>query len=71
MDTLSLSREEILFVASTGWDVAGAKWFGYPTFWLNRLVSPAEELGVEADASGLDLNSPVQFVSRPTPLMPR
>jgi 2-haloacid dehalogenase len=62
MDKLSLSREEILFVAFAGWDVAGAKWFGYPTFWLNRLASPAEELGVEADASGQDLNSLVQFV---------
>jgi 2-haloacid dehalogenase len=62
MDTLSLSREEILFVALAGWDVAGAKWFGYPAFWLNRLASPAEELGVEADASGPDLNSLVQFV---------
>ena len=62
MDQLSLSREEILFVAFAGWDVAGAKWFGYPTFWLNRLASPAEELGVEADASGQDLNSLVQFV---------
>ena len=62
MDTLSLSREEILFVAFAGWDVAGAKWFGYPTFWLNRVASPAEELGVEADASGQDLNSLVQFV---------
>jgi 2-haloacid dehalogenase len=62
MDKLLLSREEILFVAFAGWDVAGAKWFGYPTFWLNRQASPAEELGVEADASGQDLNSLVQFV---------
>jgi 2-haloacid dehalogenase len=62
IDQLSLSREEILFVAFAGWDVAGAKWFGYPTFWLNRQVSQAEELGVEADSSGQDLNSLVQFV---------
>jgi 2-haloacid dehalogenase len=62
MDRLLLSREEILFVAFAGWDVAGAKWFGYPTFWLNRQGSPTEELGVEADASGPDLNSLVQFV---------
>jgi 2-haloacid dehalogenase len=63
MDKLLLSREEILFVAFAGWDVAGAKWFGYPTFWLNRQASPTEELGVEADASGPDLNSLVQFVN--------
>jgi len=52
----------VLFVAFAGWDVVGAKWFGYPTFWLNRQASPAEEFGVEADASGPDLNSLVQFV---------
>jgi 2-haloacid dehalogenase len=69
MDELSLPSEEVLFVAFAGWDVVGAKWFGYSTFWLNRLGSPTEELGAEADASGPeadasgpDLNSLVQFV---------
>ena len=62
MDQLLLPREEILFVAFAGWDVAGAKWFGYPTYWLNRQVSPAEELGVQADALGQNMNSLVQFV---------
>lgn len=62
MGQLLLPREEMLFVAFAGWDVAGAKWFGYPTFWLNRQASPAEELGVEADASGQDLNSLVKYV---------
>jgi 2-haloacid dehalogenase len=61
VNTLQLRREEILFVAFAGWDVAGAKWFGYPTFWANRLGSPMEELGVEADASGGDLNAVVRF----------
>jgi 2-haloacid dehalogenase len=64
MDQLLLAREEILFVAFAGWDVAGAKWFGYQTYWLNRQVSPAEELGVQADASGQDLDSLLQFVLR-------
>jgi 2-haloacid dehalogenase len=59
---LKLRREEILFVAFAGWDVAGAKWFGLPTFWVNRLGSAAEELGVEANASGRDLNSLVRFL---------
>jgi hypothetical protein len=35
-DALALDADEILFVAFAGWDVAGAKWFGYPTFWNNR-----------------------------------
>jgi 2-haloacid dehalogenase len=55
VDALSLKREEIGFVAFAGWDVAGAKWFGYPTFWVNRLNSPIEELGVLPDATGATL----------------
>jgi 2-haloacid dehalogenase len=35
---------QILFVAFAGWDVAGASWFGYPTYWVNRLGSPGERL---------------------------
>jgi len=62
MDTLQLDKEEILFVAFAGWDVAGAKWFGYPTFWVNRLNSPQEQLDVEADATGADLFALVKFV---------
>jgi len=61
IDELHLRCEEVLFAAYAGWDVAGAKWFGYPTFWVNRLGSPMEELGVVADASGEDLNSLVRF----------
>ena len=60
---LKLRREEILFVAFAGWDVAGAKWFGYPTFWVNRLGAAAEQLDAEADASGRDLNSLVRYAS--------
>ena len=52
VDRLKLSREQICFAAFAGWDVAGAKWFGYPTFWVNRLSSPPERLDAKADASG-------------------
>jgi 2-haloacid dehalogenase len=60
--TLHLRREEILFVAFAGWDVAGAKWFGYPTFWLNRLDAPAEELEATPEGVGANLDSLVKFV---------
>ena len=55
------TREEILFVASAGWDVAGAKWFGYPTFWVNRTELPVEELGVNADAQAHSMSDLVPF----------
>jgi 2-haloacid dehalogenase len=49
-------REQILFAAFAGWDAAGSKQFGYPTFWVNRQNQPAEELGVAADATGGNLS---------------
>jgi 2-haloacid dehalogenase len=61
VDRLQLRRDEILFAPFAGWDVAGAKWFGYPTFWVNRLDAPAEPLGVAADASGRDLAALLRF----------
>jgi len=62
IDTLQLARDEILFVAFAGWDAAGASSFGYPTFWVNRLALPPEELGSFANASGRDLTDLVRFV---------
>jgi 2-haloacid dehalogenase len=62
VDKLGLRKEEILFVAFAGWDVAGAKWFGYPTFWVNRMKAPQEELSVKADGVGHDLAALLSFV---------
>jgi len=66
VDELNLPREDILFVAFAGWDVAGAKWFGYPTYWVNRLGGPMEELGVAPDAEGPGLQALVEFVTSKT-----
>ena len=51
-----------MFAAFAGWDAAGAKSFGYPTFWVNRLGLPPEQLGVLPDATGPDLNALLDFV---------
>ena len=51
-DALKLAKEQILFVAFAGWDAAGAKAFGYPTYWVNRLNLPAEELDAAPDGAG-------------------
>jgi 2-haloacid dehalogenase len=48
-EALGLPVGDILFVSSNGWDVAGAKAFGYQVAWCNRLGAPPEELGVSAD----------------------
>lgn len=62
LEALGLRREEILFVAFAGWDVAGAAWFGYPTYWLNRIGSVSEELGVSPEGTGTDLIALLGFL---------
>lgn len=62
IDAFGLAREEILFAPFAGWDASGAKWFGYRTFWVNRLAAPPEELGVTVDASGANLTDLVKYV---------
>ena len=62
IDAFNLKREEILFVPFAGWDAAGAKAFGYPTFWVNRLNLPMERLGVVPDSMGKNLTDLVDFV---------
>jgi 2-haloacid dehalogenase len=62
IDAFGLRKEEIAFAAFAGWDVAGAKWFGYPTFWLNRAQAVQEELGAVPDGVGKDLNDLAAFV---------
>lgn len=64
MNASRLSREEILFVPFAAWDMAGAKWFGYPTFWVNRANQPAEELGAAPDGVGTTLRDLAAFVLR-------
>ena len=64
VDALKLQREEIIFVAFAGWDAAGAKAFGYPTYWVNRLNLPAEELGDSLDGNGSDLSGLVDFLKK-------
>ena len=64
--SFGLPKEQIAFAAFGGWDAAGAKAFGYPTFWANRANAPAEELGISADAVGTTLADLARFVSRPS-----
>ena len=46
---LGIRRDEIGFVSSNCWDVAGAKAFGFQVFWLNRQNAPLEVLGFQPD----------------------
>ncbi len=60
-DVFGLSARNILFVSSNCWDVCGASWFGYTTFWVNRTAAPLEELGVAPNAQGRDLTDVLAY----------
>ena len=46
---LRMAADEIGFVSSNGWDVAGAASAGLTAFWIQRVAAePAEELGFQA-----------------------
>ena len=63
-DVFGLTAKKILFVSSNGWDVCGATWFGYTSFWVNRANAPMEELGVTPDGQGSSLTDLLSFVSQ-------
>jgi 2-haloacid dehalogenase len=49
VQALHLPAERIAFVSSNGWDAAGAKAFGFVTFWINRDGVPVERHGPAPD----------------------
>lgn len=44
-----LDRSAILFVSSNAWDATGARYFGFPTCWINRAGNVFEEMGQAPD----------------------
>lgn len=46
---MKLKKEEVLFVSSNSFDVAGAKSFGFRVCWINRTGAPLDRLGVKPD----------------------
>lgn len=62
VDRFGLAPNQIAFVAFGGWDAAGAKTFGFPTIWINRLNAPAEQLGVAPDAIASSFEALPAFV---------
>jgi 2-haloacid dehalogenase len=61
-DAFGLRREEIAFAAFGAWDAVGARWFGYPTVWVNRMHVAEEELDMHPDSIVADLSGLASFV---------
>jgi 2-haloacid dehalogenase len=47
-----VKKEEILFVSSNAWDVAASTWYGFSSFWVNRLAAPFEILDISPSMQG-------------------
>jgi 2-haloacid dehalogenase len=62
MQALGMEKKDIAFAAFGGWDVYGAKSFGYATYWVNRFRLPAERLGSPPDGTSHDMAGLLQFV---------
>ena len=61
--TTGLSRSQILFVSSNGWDALAATWYGFRTLWVNRQNLPFEELGTQPTRTGSSLRDVLAFFS--------
>ncbi len=62
-DALGHPAREILFISSNGWDAAGAGWFGYTTFWINRAGLPREHLDRDPDGEGTSLAAVIDYLA--------
>ena len=61
LEKAGVKREEVLFMSSNGWDISGAKSFGFHTAWINRNHLPVEELQLAPDAIYDDLKGILNF----------
>lgn len=59
---LGIKREEVLFMSSNGWDIAGAKNFGFHTAWINRHYLPTEQLQLPPDKVYDDLRGILEWI---------
>jgi len=57
LQTIPVSKGEVLFVSSNAWDALGATWFGFTTHWVNRQRLPFEALTPHPQYFGEDLHS--------------
>jgi 2-haloacid dehalogenase len=62
-DAFGCPVANLLFVSSNGWDIAGASWFGYRTFWINRAGAPRERLGAGPAETGATMADLVRHLA--------
>jgi len=63
LEEMSLNVDEVVFVSSNRWDVAGAAVFGFTPIWVNRFGLPDEYLGLDPVAELHTLDKLSELVS--------
>lgn len=56
LNYFSVPLHQVLFVSCNAWDIIGANWFGFDTYWVNRYELPFEEIGKKPRYMGSDLS---------------
>lgn len=64
VDHFRVPAGQMLFVSANGWDVCGATWFGFQTFWVNRLALPNEQLDITPTYVGHNLSDLAALVCK-------
>jgi 2-haloacid dehalogenase len=62
VNSLDVPKESLGFVSSNYWDIAGARSFGFRTYWLNRNSAVPDELGVTPTASLRSLSELLRLI---------
>jgi 2-haloacid dehalogenase len=44
---MGVTRDQVMFISSNGWDAAGAAGYGFSTVWVNRMGLPVDRLSHE------------------------
>ena len=60
---MGLRAEDVLFVSSNGWDVAGAASYGFHTLWVNRAGEPVDRLAGQPERIAEDLSAVLEMVA--------
>ena len=59
---LPFELNEVLFISSNGWDIAGAASFGFKTVWINRLDLPEDKLLFKPDSVQKNLSELERYI---------
>lgn len=62
-EAMDVTAEDVLFVSSNGWDVAGASSYGFRTLWVNRAGEPVDRLPGKPDRVARDLHAAIEMIA--------